>query len=366
MAGRYDAPPQCRTGSVAMKNPDAGPIDRAIPALGANTESQLRTTRPSRRSDSHVTEAGGVVAVTVRPAIRLRLAAISSDLGFAAPRFYADTGQVLESGIDESVVFLDLASCSADPQFVRHLQALDSIAPRTPIVVFAPLLDRECELDALMVASREIRRCTLCVMTSSDFHRIEVWRNLWMHANRTALEETLRAEFLQAVQRTGRRVPAECLVLQLLNDASWAPATEFAAPIVRARCSPAEAERKAVWRLLRSAGQLPASWLALIFRVLWYVKLTDRGWTTAQIAHFVGLPSPRHLRLTFRRRFGVTLDQLAAVRYSNALRWAAALVTGSVLPVPGSSVRDLITPLVSTSANAPPGADSRVTPDACP
>ena len=67
-------------------------------------------------------------------------------------------------------------------------------------------------------------------------------------------------------------------MLKLLHEAPQRPDTRAvaAAALVRVRAN-AAAERKALWRLLRRAGHLPASQLLLVFRVLWYVKLASRG-----------------------------------------------------------------------------------------
>jgi hypothetical protein len=85
-------------------------------------------------------------------------------------------------------------------------------------------------------------------------------------------------------------------------------------------------ERKARWKQLRRAGQMPASCLLLIFRVLWYAKLRQIGWPTARVAEFLGFTSPREFRRSIRRRLGLGVRDLRRMCYADALAWAAELV----------------------------------------
>lgn len=277
----------------------------------------------------------GLAAVSGRPAIRLRLAALSAELGFPPPLFFREAVELLEYGTDRLILFLDLAHCVVDPGLVSLVEAWNALRPGSTVVAFTPLVSRERELEVALALSRVLHQCRLRVMTASDFHRPEVWRNLRAEQDRALLEAELRTDFLAAIRRRGRSLPAALIVLQVLHDATLAP--EDAA----ADAPEEETSRKAVWRRLRTAGQIPVSWMLLVFRVLWYVKLHGRGWTTGEIAHFLGFPSPRPLRLTFRRRFGVTLASLNRTSYDNALAWAAEQVTGGGTFPPHATVRAL-------------------------
>ena len=320
----------------------------------------------ARRRADMVTDLGGLVAVTTRPVIRMRLGALSAEVGMPAPLFAAGVDDVLESGVDRAILFLDLACCAGDDDLVPVVQTWDAFRPGTEVVAFTPLVDRERELAATVALTQVLRNCNLRVLTASDFHRPEVWRNLQSQRARATLLAELREDFLAAVQRTGRHLPAEPLVLQLLNDAprladrppghrSTLDDAGDGTPEEHRASVEAENERKGVWRVLRAAGQLPASWLVVIFRVLWYLKLVEREWTSGQIAEFLSFPSPRHLRLTFRRRFGVTLEQLRGVSYRAALRWAAELLTGAHAQLGrATTTRSLIQPLLHPSPTPTP------------
>jgi AraC-like DNA-binding protein len=278
----------------------------------------------------------GLAAVSGRPTIRLRLAALSAELGFPPPLFFREAVELLEYGANRVILFLDLATCVVDPDLVSLVGAWDALRPGSTVVAFTPLVSRDRELEVVIALSRVLHRCRLHVMTASDFHRPEVWRNLRAEQDRAVLVAELRTDFLAAVRRRGRSLPAELIVLQVLHEAARAPA--YAA----ADEQDGETARKAVWRSLRTAGQLPVSWMLLVFRAVWYAKLHDRSWTTAEIAQFLGFTSPRPLRLTFRRRFGVTLASLNGASYGDALEWAAEQVTSASAFPPHATARALV------------------------
>ena len=183
-------------------------------------------------------------------------------------------------------------------------------------------------------------------MTSADFYRDEVWRNLGVMGARAALEAEVRSDFVAAVRRTGRPLRAEPAVLALLHDAGGGESVGPAAGTRKESRSP-DSDRKAVWRFLRTSGQLPASWLLLVFRVLWYTKLRERQWSSSEIAHFLGFESPRHFRVSVKRRFGIRLGQLNALRYGQVLSWAAFSVTSGL---DAEGLRTLVTPLLASDA----------------
>jgi hypothetical protein len=289
-----------------------------------------------------------MLVVTTRTAVRERLGAVSTRLGLPSPTFVGRVEEALESGIDSPVLLLDLGSCCKDESLEHVLRTWEAYRPGGEVVVFTPLIDREAELKAAVTLVRVLRLAETRVMTASDFYRDEVWRNLGELGQRSALESELRRELVAAVQELGRRIRAEPVVLQILHDApryaDISAAASTALGRVRVR---ADTQRKALWKLLRRSGQMPASWLLLVFRVLWYVKLREKGWSTDQIAHFLSFPSARHLRMTLRRRFGVGVGELKRVRYDDVLRWAATLVTSEHADLARQSVRALVEPLLA-------------------
>lgn len=298
-----------------------------------------------------VCQPGALLAVTTRPAIRLRIEAVATSLGLPRPAFAADPAEVLESGADCSVLLLDLGSCCADASLGAVVSTWAAYRPGSEVILFTPLLDRERELKVAVSILTTTCSAEVRVMTASDFYRDEVWRTLAALRERAALEAELRGEFLTAVAETGRPLRAEPVVLELLHQAPKHPdieaAPETALARVRLASEKSGSERTMLWKLLRRSGQMPASWLLLVFRVLWYVKLRERGWSAGRIARFLGFASPRHFRKTVRRRFGVGITQLAAVRYADALRWAAALVTSDHSRLGHLPVRALVTPLLN-------------------
>jgi hypothetical protein len=122
--------------------------------------------------------------------------------------------------------------------------------------------------------------------------------------------------------------------------------TAVLSPPLRAATS--DRERKITWQRLRRAGQLPPSWLQVIFRVLWHAKLREHRWSAARIAHFLGFPSARHLRLSIARRLGVGFKCLRRLTYQQTLQWAADVLTAPSGPARPRSVRSLTEGLTET------------------
>ena len=304
-----------------------------------------------------------MLAVTTRLPVRVRLEGICTQLGLPAPIFVGLLEEALESGVDRPVLFLDLGSCCKDRELGCLVQTWEAFRPGSEVVLFTPLLDREAELRAAVSLVKSARSVEVRVMTTSDFYRDEAWQSLAAARERAALEAELRRELMEAIRCTGRPLRAEPLVLELLHEAPrYAGMGAIAAtPLDEVRVR-ADAERKRRWKLLRRSGQLPASWLLLVFRLVWYMKLRQEGWSPQRIAAFMGFPSPRHLRLTVRRRFGIRVEELKHVRYEDSLTWAATLLTTSHLRLAGLTVQALITPLLTPPYTAerpqPPRASS--------
>jgi hypothetical protein len=272
-----------------------------------------------------------MLGVTTRIAVRERLRAVSVTLGLGAPVFFERVEEALESGTDNSMLFLDLGSCCADPTVEPIVRIWELYRPGSEVVAFTPLVDRERELRTAVGLVQGLRLAKVRVMTASDFYRDEVWQNLAVARGRATLESELRRDLLIAVTETGRPLRAEPVLLELLHEAPHHAQIRASAALplddVRLGANKSDQTRRARWRLLRRAGQLPASSLVLVFRLLWYLKLREAGWSTARISQFLGFPSARHFRSTVQRRFGVGLRALRGVRYADGLRWAAELIT---------------------------------------
>lgn len=275
-------------------------------------------------------DGGGILAVTTRPAVRARVEAASAMLLLPAPVFADSVTAALELGIDRAVLLLDLGGCCRQPELVTLVRVWAVFHPSSEIVAFAPLVDREPELHAVVNLVAALRTTVVRVLSASDFYRDESWRNLWLMRERAGLQAELREDLLAAVRATGRPLRAATAVLGLLADVAAgarrvAQDDAFAgsAAVTRAR----ERERKSVWQQLRRAGQLPPSRLLLVFRVLWYAKLHHDGWSSPRIASFLGFDSPRHFRLGVSRRLGIGLKSLRSLSYESALLWAARLLT---------------------------------------
>src|SRR3954470_10963404 len=221
--------------------------------------------------------AGGILAVSSRPAVRARIDAASTMLSLPAPVFVDEITDALELGIDRAVLLLDLGSCCRQDELVTLLRVWAAFHPGSEIVVFTPLVDREAELHSVVSLVAGLRAEVVRVLSASDFFRDESWRNIWMMGERASLQAEIRADLVAAVGATGRPLAAATAVLRVLADAAPAysktttPGDAFgaSAAVTRAR----ERRRKSVWQHLRRAGQLPPSQLLLVFRVLWYAKL---------------------------------------------------------------------------------------------
>ncbi|HEX2778175.1 MAG TPA: hypothetical protein VHM30_01675 [Gemmatimonadaceae bacterium] len=189
------------------------------------------------------------------------------------------------------------------------------------MLLYVPLVDREAEMHAMFdLASLGAAH----VMTASDVDRREVWATVLARQAQGPLQDEIRADFAQAVGALARPLPAAPLVLALLTETP--SVTDVHATMAKALGHPdpkSEAARRCVWKRLRRAGQMPASRLLVLFRLLWYARLAAAGWVPGAIASFLGFRSPRQLRLTFRRRLELPIRQLHALTYDDLVRWTA-------------------------------------------
>jgi hypothetical protein len=161
------------------------------------------------------------------------------------------------------------------------------------------------------------------VMTASDFVRADVWATITRQGHTKALQKELRDELGEAVARRGVTLPAERLVTLFLDNAPTAVnATAVSIAVAGQLGLQSGVARKAVWSQLKAAGQLSPSWLLLIFRLLWYRKLTERGWVERDIVSFLGLRATRQLRLQLKRRLGTSIRALRRMPYEAVLDWA--------------------------------------------
>ena len=305
---------------------------------------------PRRRVSPGRAREGGLVAVTTRPAIRARLRQVCSALDLPPPHFASAVEEALGPAGNAPVLLLDLGSCCADLTVTPIMRAWECFCPGSELVILAPLLDRERELRTAVALVGELQHVRARVMTTSDFYRDEVWRNLREGGDRAALEAELREELMAAVRATGRPLRGEPLVLELLHEARRQGEARMAGATspTHVGSDGADRARKHRWRLLRRAGQLPATWLLLVFRVLWYAKLREQGWRASEVAAFLGFASPRDLRLTVRRRLGVGVRTLKCIRREQALRWAAELLTTPHVTPARATPRALIGPLLES------------------
>lgn len=263
--------------------------------------------------------------------------------------------------VDSALIFLDLSCCCGEPGLRRSVERWLRRSPATELVLFVPLLDRECETHAMFdIAALGVGR----VMTASDFLRTEVWLTVQKAQHVAVLQKQLLDDFARAVEATGHQLRAAAIVQRIVvNIPTNAACIRMAA--WDSEPGSTAAQRKALWKELRRAGQMPASWLVLTFRVLWYAKLREAGLSTSGIANFLGFRTPRHLRMTLKRRFGVCMKELHQVRYNDALTWSAELCTrdhsrdagraGAVLAHPPLPVRNKPAPRRNRSA---PASDS--------
>lgn len=272
-----------------------------------------------------------IIAVTARAAVRLRIAAVSAQLALGRPCFAGTLEEALALDPRGALLVIDLGSCAPDADRREQVRAWARLAPAREIVLFTPLLERDAELRVALELLRALRDLDPHVLTATDFYRDESWPPLVARLEHAALARALRADFMDAVARTGGSLRAESAVLSLLaaapcgaprggDGAMWreSPARDDR----RAR----ERERKSHWKLLREAGQMPASCIELVFRVLWFARLRHAGWSTAHIAEFLHYGSAAELRRAIRRRLGVGVRALRYVEYPDTLHWAAAVI----------------------------------------
>lgn len=293
-----------------------------------------------------------LVAVTRRLAVRFRIATMSAELGLPAPIFCERVEDAVMGSIDSGVVVLDLECCCTDAGLPRLVDGWMRRRPGSELVLLAPLLDRDAELGTVLALLGAAGDARLRVITAGDFYRDEVSRMLAALRARAVLERELHTELLAAVARTGGSLRAAGEVLALLTKAPryatidthvaafLASAQVPAARVLDARVA-SERHRKARWKQLRRAGQMPASYLLLVFRVLWLTKLRESGWPTARVAALLDFPSPRDFARAIRRRLGIGLRALRRVRYADALDWAAQLVVAEHVPPGNTAVRAL-------------------------
>lgn len=284
-----------------------------------------------------------MLAVTTRAVLKDRLTGIAARLELPSPRFFPSAEGILAARVRDPLLFVDLASCCDDFRIERSIRDWEAMNSLSEIVFYVPLVDRERETRLMFrLASIGSGR----VMTESDFSRLEVWRTLKAAHTLAALKEEIHEEFLAAVAATGRRLRAEPIVLQLLSDApKVTDLNETIAAALKNYRPNADAARKAMWGHLRRADQMPASWLLLTFRILWYTKLQEKGWKTGRIAPFMSFRTARDFRRALRRRAGISMSELKKVRYPWALEWAARVSTGGYAELAGSPVSRMIEPL---------------------
>jgi hypothetical protein len=286
-----------------------------------------------------------MLVVSTRPAVRERLKAVSEAFHSPAPTFVSRVEDAL--GEESSLLILDLGGCCMDPDLVPIIRAWETYHPGSELVLFTPLIERDAELRAVVSVVRETRFVDTRVMTASDFYRDEVWRNLRGLEPAGLLDVDLRTELVRAAAALGRGIRAEALILQLLHSTAESTVME-AARRRGVRCAGLDLpnERRAIWKRLRASRQLPASWLLAIFRLLWYTKLRERGWSTTRIAQHLGYPSARRFRVMLRRRFGISIRELEGVRHADAIGWAAELLVAEHRTLASLSMTGLIEPLL--------------------
>ena len=267
-----------------------------------------------------------MIVVTTQFSARARLRQVASTLGFPAPTFYCRASELPVGTIPDTVLLLDLGSCAREPELRPRVAGWLASHPDTALVLFVPLLDRDAEMHAMFdLTSLGATQ----VMTASDFARIEVWHNLVSRQLLAARQAEIRADFLERVGTLGVSIPAERIVLRLLietptvTDVHAAAAAALGHPGGRG-----ETMRIAVWRELRRSGQLSATRLLLVFQLVWYRRLADLRWRSGTIAAFLGFKSARELRLTLKRRLGLSMQQIRATSYEDALDWAVASCSG--------------------------------------
>ena len=270
-----------------------------------------------------------MLAVTTRLEVKTRLARVAGDIGLPAPQFFASVRDALAARGDRSLLFLDLGVCCREAGLRRLVGGWVRRHPHAEIILLVPLLDRECETHAMFeLAALGVGR----VMTASDFARPEVWATVRAAHALALVQQSILDDFRREAGCAGRPVAAAPVVERILANvhlnASCYALARHAAPRWGEGSEGSEgARRKALWQELRGAGQMPASWLVLVFRVVWYARLRELGWGARAIATLLGFRTTRLLRMTLKRRFGVCMRELHDVRYEDALRWAVAVCT---------------------------------------
>jgi hypothetical protein len=271
-----------------------------------------------------------LIAVSTRPVVRERLKCICRDLMLGAPYLIERPEDAPYHAATAALLLVDLGSCARDAQLLGAIRQWELMRPDSTLVLFAPLLDRELELRLAVRLSRELRQCDVRLLTASQFCGDELRDVMTAWQAKGALVEELHADLMAAIAATGRTLPARNAVLDVLRGVTGAPPS--AVPVLldaesgHSR-SATDQQRKARWRALHRGGQLPASQLSGLFRVLWYTRLRDLGWRTERIARFVGFRTARDFRRTVSRRLGVGLRELATLPYQRALAWVATELT---------------------------------------
>jgi hypothetical protein len=283
---------------------------------------------PSRRAEE---APRAFVVVTVRPTVKLRLRSVSAALGLVEPVCIArpeDALPVFHRGVG---LVVDLVTTAREPALAQLVRDWERERPDCPLVLIAPLIDRETELKITVALLHAVERLKPTVLTVGDFLRDEPWHTLMAYAEHAALERALWEELRATAAASGRAIRGEPAVREVLLAASRPPRAgvhAMAAPFAVASSSTVRA-RKALSGRLRRAGQAPPSQLLLAFRVLWLAKLRARGWRTDRVADFLGYDSPREFRRAVRRRLGIGVRELARVPYRALVCWAADFLTAS-------------------------------------
>jgi hypothetical protein len=273
-----------------------------------------------------------------------------------ASRFIATAPEALASDIRGPVFFLDLGPQTADTEITRFAQEWIEHHPGAAVVLFAPIADVDGGSRPLSPAS-PLGWCR--ILPGGRAADDKVWEGAREMRERAALTWEVVTDFHQATTRWGHVLPALPLVLRLLAETPTLldVYTAAAKALGHGLAAPA-ARRKAVWRCLYKEGQLPASRLVLVFRLLWYVKLRSFGWQPRQLAEFLGFSSARQLRLSLARRSNVTMRVLRALSYDRTLRWAVETCALGARSYAGLPTAAMFWPLVygtdSADASAPP------------
>ena len=267
-----------------------------------------------------------MIAVTTQYGARERLRQVAATLGFPAPTFCCRAADLPPGEVSDTILLLDLGSCAREPGLRARVGYWLSAHRRASLILFVPLLDRDVEMHAMFELTS---LGATQVMTASDFARIEVWHNIVSRQLLAARQTELRGDFLERARARGRTIPAEAIVVRLLTEApTITDVHTAAAAAIGHGGGKGDAMRIAVWRELRRAGQLSATRLLLVFQLLWYRRLADLGWRSGTIAAFLGFRSARELRLTLKRRLGLSMQEIRATSYVDALDWAVESCAG--------------------------------------